>query len=638
MNPTKLPRRALLAATILLSWATTVVHRDSLHGQALPPDTRQRCLTLLREGLSSDEFWPAMHAAEALSLAGQGSDVLDALRPRLETEPDHQRRCGLAREIVRAGDRSAIHALLDILADPNSDGRVHASESLYKIAEVGDGQLLRAAAREESVRLQLMAAAALVRGGNVTQLTHIRQHLSSPDPETRTLAAWILGLLGDKSDIPTLRQALAEADDDLARSYFHHALACLGDSEGQAGLRRNLQHSDPAIRTYAAEFAGYSRLQDVQEALVHLLEDDHLDVRVRAAQSLILLAEPPPDDTEVLSVDVYQATPENPRYSEGSVLSLTDGTLAYVTTEFIGGGADHATAHLVLRSSQDGGRTWSPSTVLQENVGTQNVMSATLRRLRPGRHDGPIGLFYLVKNGPDDLHVHLRVSNDEMETWSESRQVTERPGYHVMNNDRVTVTSSGRLLCPIAWTPHVTANGHFVCLTYFSDDEGRTWQESAGEVDEQRRGAMEPEIIERPDGGLLMIIRTQMGYIATSDSEDGGNHWSEPGRLSLQAPEAPATIRRIPATGDLLLIWNNNYEAGAGHGGKRWPLTAAISSDEGTTWNQIRNLDARPGEQYAYTSVEFFRNRALLTYYVHNSETGRISSRFRSLPVSWFYQ
>ena len=31
------------------------------------------------------------------------------------------------------------------------------------------------------------------------------------------------------------------------------------------------------------------------------------------------------------------------------------------------------------------------------------------------------------------------------------------------------------------------------------------------------------------------------------------------------------------------------------------------------------------------------RDRALLTYYVSDNKTGRISSRFRSLPVSWLY-
>ncbi len=73
---------------------------------------------------------------------------------------------------------------------------------------------------------------------------------------------------------------------------------------------------------------------------------------------------------------------------------------------------------------------------------------------------------------------------------------------------------------------------------------------------------MEPEVIELIDGRVMMIVRTQLGYIANSYSSDGGDTWSEPGRLSVQAPEAPATLRRIPATGDLLLIWNNTFKEG----------------------------------------------------------------------------
>jgi sialidase-1 len=85
----------------------------------------------------------------------------------------------------------------------------------------------------------------------------------------------------------------------------------------------------------------------------------------------------------------------------------------------------------------------------------------------------------------------------------------------------------------------------------------------------------------------------------------------------------------------LLLVWNNNHLASANHGGKRTPLTAAISSDEGKTWKNLCNLEDKAEQAYAYTSITFFRDRALLTYYV--GEGGRISSRFRSLPVNWFY-
>src|SRR5262249_34325650 len=66
--------------------------------------TRTRCVNVLRSGLGSDEFWPSMHAAEGLTSAGQGQDVRRALAPKLTTETDDQKRCGLARELVRAGE------------------------------------------------------------------------------------------------------------------------------------------------------------------------------------------------------------------------------------------------------------------------------------------------------------------------------------------------------------------------------------------------------------------------------------------------------------------------------------------------------------------------------------------------------
>jgi hypothetical protein len=35
--------------------------------------------------------------------------------------------------------------------------------------------------------------------------------------------------------------------------------------------------------------------------------------------------------------------------------------------------------------------------------------------------------------------------------------------------------------------------------------------------------------------------------------------------------------------------------------------------------------------------VTFLDDRVLLTYYVEEERTGRIGSRFRSLPLAWFY-
>lgn len=263
-------------------------------------------------------------------------------------------------------------------------------------------------------------------------------------------------------------------------------------------------------------------------------------------------------------------------------------------------------------------------------------MSVTLRRLKANNpFDGPIGLFYLVKNSPTDLDVYLRISNDEAKTFGEPRLVTTDPGYHVLNNDRVTVLSTGRILVPIATTEDAVKSPKYASSCYFSDDQGETWKRSRGLIHYPGPGAMEPEVLEQADGRLLMQIRTKVDHIAVSESTDGGESWSEAKSWEIAGPESPATLRRIPSTGNLLLIWNNTLRDGK-VSSVRTPLTSALSADEGRTWSFHRNLENDPTKVYAYTSVVFDRGRALLTYYVGDTKTGRISSRFRSVPIAWF--
>ena len=134
-----------------------------------------------------------------------------------------------------------------------------------------------------------------------------------------------------------------------------------------------------------------------------------------------------------------------------------------------------------------------------------------------------------------------------------------------------------------------------------------------------------------------MLIRTQLGYVGKSYSGDGGETWSKITSLGVKGPEAPSTLRRIPSTGDLLLIWNNTYTEGEGHGGKRTPLTAAISSDEGESWKIVNNLESNPQLTFSYTSLTFVRHRAVMSYWESGPGKGQLSCRFRSVPVAWFY-
>ena len=641
--------------TTIFLWLTSTVAllgSEPQQTRELSPQTRELCLTVLRQAVAGSEFWPAMHAAEALTIAGHGKEVIPLLEARLLTDDDPQHRCGLAREIARAGKRDPIEILWKTLADSKSNGRVHAAESLYKIAEVGDGKLLRSLMNEgNDPRLSIMCAATLGRAGSPQAMERVRAYLKSDDAELRKLAAWVLGLLGSTADIPEIQRSSELEKEPVAKSFFVNAMATLGDASARQSLAKNIDSDDAAIRTYAADFASWARQVDaVPEAR---LADSNVDVRVRTAQALLSFSMPRQDlglpiavATPDFQSDVYVASEMHPRFSEGSIIALRDNSLLYATTQFVGGGADHATATIVARSSKDGGKTWGSQVTLQENIGKQNVMSVTLRRLpSPQSASGgklsetsPLGMFFLVKNSPNDLKVFLRVSNDDGKSFQQPIVVTPGPGYHVMNNDRVTILSSGRIVCPIAWSEDVLKPGHFVCKCFLSDDGGKSWQESKDQVDQPKRGAMEPEVVELPSGKLMMIIRTQLGTIATAISDDGGDHWSAPSQLSVQCPEAPATIRTIPSTGDLLLIWNNVFDKTKGHGGERTPLTVAISRDGGSTWGKVRNIETDADHSYAYTSVLFHKDRVLLSYYVGDRQTGRYSSRFRSMPVRWLYE
>jgi len=254
---------------------------------------QERCLEVLRGGLAAHEafFWPAMHAAEALTLAGYGEEVKPVLTPLLASEEDAQKRCGLARELARAGEREKLSVLVEILRATDDYGHVHAAESLFKLGWSEDLALLRGFLKPEgNLRLGIMAAAALGKGGHAEGLAFLRSTLATEqDPNVFFLAAWALGQVGEEADGAGIRRRLAEAPDAWIASFLNHALARLGDAEGRAALVKNLGAEDARLRAYAAEAAGAIPLPETSERLLAQLDDEDLDARIRAAQSLLVM-------------------------------------------------------------------------------------------------------------------------------------------------------------------------------------------------------------------------------------------------------------------------------------------------------------------------------------------------------------
>ena len=327
----------------------------------------------------------------------------------------------------------------------------------------------------------------------------------------------------------------------------------------------------------------------------------------------------------------------NPRNSEGDFIQLKDGRILFVYTHFTEGSGDNAGAYLAGRYSADEGITWSAEDVaILRNEGGMNIMSVSLFHLSDER----IALFYLRKNSESDCIPYMRTSNDEAESWSELTRCIPDSGYFVVNNDRVVILKSGRIIFPVSRhktpTTETTNIGKIWC--YYSDDDGKTWTKGNEASNPDQATTQEPGLIELKDSKLLLFCRTESGVQYISYSSDQGESWSTLKPSNIKSPLSPAAIERIPQTGDLILVWNNNYKP-IHDGGNRTPYNLAISKDEGETWEKIKPIASDPNGWYCYTAIEFVGDNVLLGHCAgdRTKNIGLATTHITRLNLDWIY-
>jgi sialidase-1 len=177
-------------------------------------------------------------------------------------------------------------------------------------------------------------------------------------------------------------------------------------------------------------------------------------------------------------------------------------------------------------------------------------------------------------------------SVDDGETFGEAGAVWERVPQLWMQGGGVwnLQLSSGRIVVPfMAVAAPIDLQG-IETWCFLSDDGGRSWRRSRGNLTLPKRGAMEPCVAELPDGELVMTLRTELGLVYLSRSSDGGDTWSEPVSTGVDNPESPIRIRAVPGGADLLMVTNVRRPY------CRTPLNGLISTDRGSTWRIAGNI------------------------------------------------
>lgn len=289
---------------------------------------------------------------------------------------------------------------------------------------------------------------------------------------------------------------------------------------------------------------------------------------------------------------------------------------------------------LVMKTSRDGGRTWSPLVVL-EHVGElwSSANPATVR----DRKNARIWLFYLrcepgrnthqARPGTLDVKNLARFSDDHGQTWSEPIDVTavardlndKEWGISVPGPGGAIQDRQGRLIVPM-WRYRP-----FKDFVLFSEDHGQTWQR--GDFVPTEEGLDECQLVELADGSIALDMRQQRGsHRWISISKDGGRTWSEP-RAGQQVTPVCCAIERwtLKSAGDERdrIAWTGPQGPGRNN------LTLWVSYDELATFQNPRLIAEGPG---AYSDMTVLPDRSLAVLWEQGNYKAIVFTR---VTLSW---
>ncbi|MCH2060789.1 MAG: exo-alpha-sialidase [Verrucomicrobiales bacterium] len=210
---------------------------------------------------------------------------------------------------------------------------------------------------------------------------------------------------------------------------------------------------------------------------------------------------------------------------------------------------------------------------------------------------GPLMLFYKVGPSPSKWWGVVRTSKDNARTWSPPRKLgSSKAVGHLLGpvKNKPIQLEDGSILCPSS-SEHDGWRVHFE----ISRDLGRTWQVIGPINDGRKFGAIQPSVLNYPDGRMQVMCRSRQNVVTQSWSSDKGRTWSPMSASNLPNPNAGTDALSLK-DGRQLIIYNHTIRGGNFPSGRNM-LNAAISED-GKTWKPVLTLERAEGE-YSYPAV-----------------------------------
>jgi sialidase-1 len=295
--------------------------------------------------------------------------------------------------------------------------------------------------------------------------------------------------------------------------------------------------------------------------------------------------------------------------------------------------SDSGDIDILLKRSNDGGRTWSPQTVVADFGDDTIGNPCPVEDRRTGviwlpltRNPGHLTEREIEQDSSRGTRtVWMTHSRDGGLSWAPPVDITATTkqagwGWYATGPGNGIQTRSGRLIIPCDHRRFAGQARHSHVI--YSDDAGRTWKLGGS----AQRDTNECAVVELRDGSLLLNMRSYHGLNrrAIARSIDGGITWSY-GALDFNLVEPVCQASLIRDDSGRLLFSNPAST-------RRERLTVRLSEDDGNSW--IRSAVLHPGPA-AYSSLALLSNRHLGCLYECGSENPYETITFARFPLSW---
>ena len=278
---------------------------------------------------------------------------------------------------------------------------------------------------------------------------------------------------------------------------------------------------------------------------------------------------------------------EHPPFPESHASTLAETPNGVLAAWF--GGTREKHPDVCIWTARFDGRKWSePEQVadgVQPDGRTRHPCWNPVLHQTP---KGPLLLFYKVGPSPSTWWGMLKTSTDGGRTWSTAHRLPEGQAGPIRN--KAVTLPDGSLLCPSSseddgWRVHMERTA----------DIGLTWERTAALNTREEFGAIQPTILQWPDGSTQILNRSRQKVITQNWMiEKDWRRWTPMTRTTLPNPNS-GIDGLVLRDGRGLLVFNDSDQ-------KRTPLSVALSAD-GKIWKTVLVLEDVTDGELSYPAV-----------------------------------